>query len=723
MILTLSGVLVDATVPAAAGVAQLEPEQQDLAVPAGDDVIVRVKVKRQDGAAGSLAGTAVLALKKYEHDAAAAIARAGVFTAADTIEFTFTGAELAALSFDHGYAFDVVYTDGGGKRWQVVPKSEWLALPVIGTASLVPTLPNPFPSGIVMTAANVGVVDAAGYFAAGTVEAALAEIGHRIALWDPTLMRYFFVDNETGDDSRVGYIDAAAGTIFTPEQIASVAIKTLKRFFQIFPKFGNGRMFVALFKSRAAGDNYVDGVTQEDMDWRGCLGYRFALRRASTDLTNSADDRIRCGFVTALAGPGPGGAFTIDAGATNANFPIQGGALLPAEDSLGKSSITGYRVRFTTGALAGTCHFISSNTTTAIIPGANAASIPAQGDQFVIERPGLRVGKFIDWTLSAARYDAGGSAFSDMAVGFCATSTDTGTFVYGGPGAWVLYAGCEVLNDTAGGLVGHFGTASLQIARNWTDETGALRSIGMGGRFNCGAGLNVPSLTVNLAAIAFTASNRVPQIGSAVVQVGAVGSYFGGGARIFPTAAPAGTATTSLNASSRFGSFSSTERKMRVRGQIVLNGFCRVVNANIEQCGANACIAVRGMGFAVNVDGCDGSAGNNDVVISMVDAWGCAITIGAYTGNGAMATQGALGRVRASDGGIFDYATLATAPGRDRNGNVYLGAGVAPVVTASLPAAGALPNGSQVVEDAGGGVRNLVLYENGQRHRIAGAAF
>jgi hypothetical protein len=48
--------------------------------------------------------------------------------------------------------------------------------------------------------------------------------------------------------------------------------------------------------------------------------------------------------------------------------------------------------------------------------------------------------------------------------------------------------------------------------------------------------------------------------------------------------------------------------------------------------------------------------------------------------------------------------------------------GLRVVLTANLPAAGALQNGAVLIEDAGAGDRNLIVYAQGQRFRIDGGA-
>lgn len=48
--------------------------------------------------------------------------------------------------------------------------------------------------------------------------------------------------------------------------------------------------------------------------------------------------------------------------------------------------------------------------------------------------------------------------------------------------------------------------------------------------------------------------------------------------------------------------------------------------------------------------------------------------------------------------------------------------GLRTVATASLPAAGASMNGTILLENAGAGTQNLILYASGERHRISGGA-
>lgn len=135
-----------------------------------------------------------------------------------------------------------------------------------------------------------------------------------VADWDLSLVRYIFVNGDGGNDANVGYIDAPAGTVFTPTQTDPVAVKTTHRINQIRPSVGAGRTVVVLLKARAGHAPY-DLVDDEDglgcEDRSACSGYRLMLTRGS-DLTNSPADREQVGMVTSLGGPNDDGSFSVD---------------------------------------------------------------------------------------------------------------------------------------------------------------------------------------------------------------------------------------------------------------------------------------------------------------------------------------------------------------------------------------------------------------------------
>ena len=79
-----------------------------------------------------------------------------------------------------------------------------------------------------------------------------------VASWDITKCRYIFVDPINGDDSRLGYIDAAPGSTFTALQVLAVSVKTTHRINEIRPIVGAGRMCVVLIG--ANGNQTAQGI-------------------------------------------------------------------------------------------------------------------------------------------------------------------------------------------------------------------------------------------------------------------------------------------------------------------------------------------------------------------------------------------------------------------------------------------------------------------------------
>lgn len=127
MIVALTGVLVDASVPA--GGEQEEPYRQDLEVPRGEDVEIQLSVIDQAGAPADLSGldSIKLVLRKFPpDDEATFIAEAEeVDAAAGTFTIAVTSAQTIDLIEHFAYAFDVELIDGVGLRWQLLPVSQW----------------------------------------------------------------------------------------------------------------------------------------------------------------------------------------------------------------------------------------------------------------------------------------------------------------------------------------------------------------------------------------------------------------------------------------------------------------------------------------------------------------------------------------------------------------------------------------------------------------------
>ena len=145
-----------------------------------------------------------------------------------------------------------------------------------------------------------------------------------IANWDRSLWRYFILDGDSGDDAHIGYIDAPAGTVFTPTDTGPVAIKTLGRLAAIIPASGATRSYVVLCKPRAGRTTY-DQTTPGDgggtVDRTVMVDYNNMIFRGS-DLTNSAEDKVRLGMVTGFVGTETDGSFVVlTSGAFESSIP------------------------------------------------------------------------------------------------------------------------------------------------------------------------------------------------------------------------------------------------------------------------------------------------------------------------------------------------------------------------------------------------------------------
>jgi len=144
-----------------------------------------------------------------------------------------------------------------------------------------------------------------------------------VANWDRTLIRYFFLDGNAGDDANIGYIDAPPLSVFTPDRTTPVAIKTMGRLAAIIPPVGATRKYVVLCKPIAGGLVYdqMPGDNHGTIDRTAMVDYNCQIFRGS-DLTNSTEDRIRLGLVTAFPGTELDGSFlAFSSAAYGANWP------------------------------------------------------------------------------------------------------------------------------------------------------------------------------------------------------------------------------------------------------------------------------------------------------------------------------------------------------------------------------------------------------------------
>jgi len=327
-----------------------------------------------------------------------------------------------------------------------------------------------------------------------------------IATWSLSLVRYILVDYDGGSDANLGYYDAAAGATIVPTGLAKKTITGTNGAMSIIPRDGNGRKIVVLVKNRAAGAIYLDqdGVTQTAVDFSGCYGYSFAGSRASSDLTNSATDKILLGAVVGYAGPNVDGSWTAAAGATVKLLTVAAGTL-PAEPGSGAALDTyvgGMRLRFKGNVNAALVNVVTNvwkngAGTSTIEFGQDIAAIPSTGDEFFLERVGTRFASFQDFMVSNPVTNAGSNATQvGFTVGFGAEGTAATVLHLGtGPAAgFQTYGFCEA-NGGAPSTQDRAGSR-VQLQANYRDEAGTLRQ--------CGAGLRAKGeiLLRNLAEFA-----------------------------------------------------------------------------------------------------------------------------------------------------------------------------------------------------------------------------
>jgi len=212
-----------------------------------------------------------------------------------------------------------------------------------------------------------------------------------IADWDITLVRYIFLDGDNGNDANLGYIDAPAGTVFTPAQTDPIAVQTTHRLNEIRKNIGAGRSVVTLIKPRA-GRTIYDAVTPGDgfgQDDRSLLSdYKLLFTRGS-DLTNNQADMQQLGFVNSFIGPNGDGSWTVGTVAsTPEGTTIQFvGAVLPASWTL-----PFYRIRFVHAGVTKYTSIRWGNVATLATDTLTVWNLPGSlsaGDHIWLEKPGV----------------------------------------------------------------------------------------------------------------------------------------------------------------------------------------------------------------------------------------------------------------------------------------------------------------------------------------------
>jgi len=141
VIVEVTGVVADATTPPGT-IARKVPTRQNISLPRGEPLTIRLSVLGQDGAAYSLEEVASikLGLRKFLDDEEPLFTKTATITEEDDEDETVGMAEIAVdaddtLELDEytAYAYDIQLDDGTA-RYQIVPHSLLKIVPIVNRA-------------------------------------------------------------------------------------------------------------------------------------------------------------------------------------------------------------------------------------------------------------------------------------------------------------------------------------------------------------------------------------------------------------------------------------------------------------------------------------------------------------------------------------------------------------------------------------------------------------
>lgn len=509
-------------------------------------------------------------------------------------------------------------------------------------------------------------------FGGGSGSSSLA--ANTVADWSLSLVRYFLVDSAGGLDSNRGYIDAAAGSTLTPTGLAK---QTIAGLLAILPRSGAGRTAVILIaNASASGTTYA-----ETLDLSGCHGYARILVRGSTDLSNSTTDRVTCGFMQGQAGPNGDGYWEVASVTGTSAINVASGL------STTGAGLEGWRVRFSSGALSGTCRPIWRNSATAIEWDQDATA-PATNVQFYTEKPGVRLSRYLAPTGIGTIISSAGTYIQTVTVvGIAVTSSTAGAF-QAGHSEHEFYCGCEVATDATTRLFQtSAGARAIELSKSYLDETNTTRAVGMGLRCAGGYFLAPMALAIQTGGFAgvMTAALSDPtniNLMSSTVLFVAGGTIFRRGVEVQCIPVSGRIGGFPLGGFFGNGSSSSVRKSRIINGPLVYRGGGLDFNG-IEWEGCTvpgfkwnpvqATFVVRG-GPTTYLDGLSNGSGggNTDVGIDVTDNYGGELVIGTKN---SCSLSGTVGEIRLAGSALATYADLAKTNVVDKNRNNVIGTG------------------------------------------------
>lgn len=491
----------------------------------------------------------------------------------------------------------------------------------------------------------------------------------------PNSFMVFCVDYDgivlAGNDATAqpGYSPALATPTLTRDAALAAArltpFKTLEMVGRLLPRFGNNATLMILGLPRAAKAPYrnVANTADQDMDFlSGTSGWKYRLLRATSDFSNSAADKILCGFAvvggTNVAGYNPTATST-------ALIPCQtaggGTATIPTETN-GWSAVTGKRIRFDaatpTVGLRNQCRAINRNTATQITPSLDP-STPSTSDVFFVEEPALVLGNAA-MDIGPGGTDATfGTGLTIVGVRWTGAST-----VISGMGAGLRLSGCESLQTFRPTWLG-----AIAIRRSYADELGALVTVGQSMRFETHL-----HATLGDEVVVQEHASFAQDIVSGLKRGGSygIGSNVGG---LALAGSPASTSSVDTNSFVVGNQSFATARRCQIpRGvfQVSPSSGVNIQGLDFSNVITGPCISVNGYVPMILIDdivSTDG--GNTDVVLDLSAAKKTTVLYGSVVANTASASAG---DVRMAGGAIASFVNLAFNNFPDGAGNNVVGA-------------------------------------------------
>jgi hypothetical protein len=491
------------------------------------------------------------------------------------------------------------------------------------------------------------------------------------ASWDTTLVRYFLLDYDGGNDANVGYVDAAGGADISAS-VSGRAKKTVAGLLSVLPRVGDGRMAIILIKARSGADKRyykADGTTADDLVI-DVVGYNYLQVRGSSDLSNNAADKRLPGTI-AVAGPNGDSSWTVGA-LTNLTATVSAGTL-PTD-----ASLNGRRSRIVSGARTNgiTEVFRGIDTTNlAFATSTLGNTVPQVGDSFWVEQPAVW---FKDIYVSHAEIytntlDPAGSARSTWILGLRATNA----LMVSNATRLVYVCFCEAANAssftrcTAVTVNGSFGyndeVGSFYPNPGLRHESGSIRFWQIG--------------QLALAGSAFVSTSAVSIVEVERLQVN-TGVFF----KVAPTMTGAFSPVAALGSggsASQFGGGNGTTTQFiwvdgpGSFGGFKLYGSCEFINVDINNLGALPAFIPAGLGCSLAISGIKSTnGGNTGVAVDLTQGRDCLVVCEQGAG-GANTLSPSGGEIKLGDGTIVTWASTRSTDYQDQYRNKVIGTALA----------------------------------------------